>query len=123
MKQLVFNFPKLSIHACLVIYLLYKFDFDFWCLSLSLVATGVRILQCSTPVTEGQNATLYCNATGNPAPNITWIKENSGKTLSHNKTLFITAVKRNKAGSYLCFAWNGIGNTHNRSCTVDVYCK
>ena len=86
------------------------------------VAPTLAIQQCSSPVTEGDNGTFYCNATGNPAPNITWIRASTGATLSSKEVLVIEAIKRNESGSYVCRASNGIG-THNTSCAVDVHCK
>ena len=82
----------------------------------------MTIQQCSTPVTEGDNATLYCNATGNPVPNITWIK--GGEVLlSHTEMLAIAKISRSESGSYECLAWNGIGKNGSKSCTIDVHCK
>ena len=80
------------------------------------------IQQCSSPVTEGDNATLYCNATGNPAPNITWIRESTGSALSQNEMLVIGAIKRSESGNYVCSASNAFG-THNASCAVDLHCE
>jgi len=85
-------------------------------------APTVTIQQCSTPVTEGDNATLYCNATGNPTPNISWVRASTGEILSSNEILVMEAVKRNESGSYVCRASNAIGS-HNASCAVDVHCK
>ena len=84
---------------------------------------SVTIQQCSTPVTEGDHATLYCNATGSPLPNIAWIRASSWDVLSNKKGHMITAIKRNESGSYECLAWNGIGNNSTKSCTIDVQCK
>jgi len=80
---------------------------------------SVSIQQCSTPVIESKNARLYCNATGNPVPNITWIK--GGEVLSHTKMLAITNISRSESGSYECLAWNGIGKNGSKSCTIDVH--
>jgi len=85
-------------------------------------APTVMIQQCSTPVTEGDNATLYCNATGNPTPSITWVRASTGEILSSNQMLVMEAVKQNETGSYVCRASNGVGS-HNVSCAVDVHCK
>lgn len=81
------------------------------------------IQQCSTPVTEEGNATLYCNATGNPTPNTAWIRKSTGKVVSNQKSHVITAIKRNESGSYECLAWNGIGSNDTKLCPVDVQCK
>ena len=82
----------------------------------------VAIQQCSSPVTGGDNVTFYCNATGNPSPNITWTRANSGAVISFSEMFHMEAVKRNESGSYVCHASNGFG-THNTSCSVDVQCK
>lgn len=82
----------------------------------------VAIQQCSSPVTEGDNVTFYCNATGNPSPNITWTRANSSAVISCSEMFHMEAVKRNESGSYICHASNGFG-THNTSCSVDVQCK
>ena len=86
-------------------------------------APTATILQCSTPVTEGNDAILYFNATGNPAPNITWIRKSKRQVVTANKVLIIEAIKSNGSGSYECLAWNGMENNSTNSCTVDVYCK
>ena len=81
----------------------------------------MTIQQCSTPVTEGNTAAMYCNATGNPVPNTAWIK--SGKTVSYSEGLVIVNISRSEAGSYECVAWNGIGRNATKICRVDVQCK
>ena len=91
------------------------------CLSPSVKPT-VTIQQCPTSVTEGDNATLYCNATGYPVPNIAWINASSGNIDSPTKTLLITAITRGERGNYICHASNEIGND-TQTCEIDVYCK
>ena len=86
-----------------------------------LDSPSVTIQQCSTPVTEGDNTTLYCNATGNPVPNTAWIK--AGEVVSYSKRLVIANISRSESGSYKCLAWNGVGNNGTKSCTVDIQCK
>ena len=77
--------------------------------------------QCSTPVIEGDNATLGCNATGNPVPSIQWIMESTGVFISYHRLLFLN-INRTDGGVYLCIAENIIGND-TKNCTVDVLCK
>ncbi|XP_022803731.1 limbic system-associated membrane protein-like isoform X1 [Stylophora pistillata] len=65
-------------------------------------------------VREGSVLQLFCQASGNPAPNITWTKvpENSdhyGKALLHGSTWKFTSINRTASGSYNCTADNGIG--------------
>ena len=91
------------------------------CLYPSVKPT-VTFKRCPTPVTEGDNATLYCNATGYPVPNFVWISESSGNIESPTKTLVITAITRSERGSYICHASNEIGNG-TQTCEIDVYCK
>lgn len=66
---------------------------------------------------EGDNATLNCNAMGNPVPQISWNKEGSplGNTSSislsaDNKDLTIKNVNRVDSGEYRCVATNSLGN-------------
>ena len=82
---------------------------------------SVTIQQCSTPVTEGDNATLYCNATGNPVPNTAWIK--AGEVVTYNKRFVIANISRDQGGSYECLAWNGVGNNDTQNCTLNVQCE
>lgn len=77
--------------------------------------------QCSTPVIEGDNVTLGCNATGNPVPSIEWIRESAGQVLFGDRIIFWN-INRKDGGVYLCIARNIIGND-TKNCTVDVICK
>ena len=42
---------------------------------------------------EGSNLTLFCNATGNPQPDITWTKGDSS-VLSSTETLYLMNLRR-----------------------------
>ena len=87
-------------------------------------APNATIQQCSTPVIEGENATLQCSATGNPVPSTAWIRKSTGEVVSYNETLIFPNIKRNESsGNYECLAWNGIGNNSTKFCTFDVHCK
>ena len=82
---------------------------------------------------EGANATFSCNATGDPAPTISWTKGGSLINTSgdsrisfgaDNKTLTITNVSRADSGQYRCVANNSVGNeTTSDTATLDVQCK
>ena len=88
-----------------------------------IVEPLVLNLECPRLLFEGYNATLHCNATGNPPPNINWIRKDTGVVLGTNEQLALTDVRRSEAGTYQCSAWNGIGNNSTRTCSLDVYCK
>ena len=87
------------------------------------VEPSVTIEHCPTKVTEGDNATVSCNATGSPTPETAWIREKTGEVLSYSEIYQITGISRNEAGAYVCLAWNGIGKNNSKSCLVAVQCK
>ena len=84
---------------------------------------NVTIEHCSANVTEGDNATMSCNATGSPTPETAWIREKTGEVLSYSKLHQITGINRSETGAYVCLAWNGIGKNNSKSCLVVVQCK
>ena len=55
---------------------------------------NVTIEHCSTKVTEGDNATVSCKATGSPTPETAWIREKTGEILSYSKIHQITGMKQ-----------------------------
>ena len=71
-------------------------------------------------VLESATATFHCNATGNPIPKITWIKDYN--TVGQGETLVFEA-KRNSSGKYWCSAENGLNSTVNASASLDVQRK
>ena len=83
----------------------------------------ISIHKCPSPITEGSNTTLYCNATGNPVPVVTWIYQETGVIVSSTEELVFTSIDRSQAGSYKCHAFNGIGSNSTRKCSLDVFCK
>ena len=72
---------------------------------------------------EGNSVTLYCNATGNPTPNITWTKDGSTTVLYQGESFIVNNITRQQAGGYICAAWNGIGSKDNATVAVNVHCK
>ena len=79
---------------------------------------------------EGQNVTLYCNATGNPALTISWYKNeypisnDSSIILSPgHEQLTIRNVKRKDSGNYTCRANNSVGTDTSNASTINVQCK
>ena len=83
----------------------------------------MTIQRCPALVTEGDNVTLSCSASGVPSPRTAWIREKTGEVLSSNKIHQITGIKSNESSNYLCLASNGIGKNSTKSCSVDVRCK
>lgn len=78
----------------------------------------------NTAVVERNTATLYCNATGNPAPNITWTKDGIAAVLYQGERFTIENISRQEAGNYLCTAWNRIGSKKDiATAVISVHCK
>ena len=82
----------------------------------------MTLRQCSSPVLEGDDVTLECNATGNPVPIIGWIMECTWQLVSDNNILILSNINRNAIGVYQCIALNPIGDDI-KNCAVDVYPK
>ena len=79
---------------------------------------------------EGLLMTLFCNATGNPPPTLSWTKDGSPLTNTHriifsgdNDTLSIAKVNRSESGNYRCVARNSLGDDTSNTAKVDVQCK
>lgn len=99
----------------------------------SLITVGPQITTHpqSISVTAGKNLTLYCNASGNPEPTISWTKNNtllaSGDARvifgTNNTQLTITSVNREDSGEYRCVATNNVATATSNAATVDVQCK
>ena len=78
----------------------------------------------SQTVNDSGYLELFCNATGNPPPNITWSKvEDPAVQLPSDKLLKLKNVSKTDSGVYQCRASNGIGSDAISSANVTVNCK
>ena len=63
---------------------------------------------------EGQNLTIFCNASGQPQPKVTWLKAvgtlQKGRTTVVKGALTIYKVTKNDGGTYICKAENILGS-------------
>ncbi|XP_069775261.1 basement membrane-specific heparan sulfate proteoglycan core protein isoform X3 [Narcine bancroftii] len=72
----------------------------------------VRIHPSPATVTEGAMLELYCQATGDPQPDITWRKSHGYLTTNHQvqgPVLRIRQASQADAGDYICHAENNLG--------------
>ena len=88
-------------------------------LYLSTVPSNIESIQDQN-VTEGDNLTLICTASGMPQPKVSWIK--LGGQRHNGDMLEVTQINRTEAGEYKCEASNECGNVIETA-TVDVQCK
>ena len=98
---------------------------------LIIVAPQIATQPQGGPVIEGQNVNLFCNASGNPVPTITWTRNGSVLTSSvarisfgaESRELTITSINRADSGEYRCVANNSEGNVTSDPATLDVQCE
>ena len=87
----------------------------------------------SQTVREGKSVTLFCNATGNPKPSISWtidgstvnFEVHSGVSLGlHNKQLTVKNVKRTDSNhQYRCLANNSVETITSDAASLNVQCE
>ena len=98
---------------------------------LIIVAPLITTQPQGGPVTEGDNVTLSCNASGNPVPTISWTRNGSLLNSSvprisfgaESRKLTITIINRADSGEYRCLADSNVGNDTSDAATLDVKCK
>ena len=98
---------------------------------LIIVAPLITTQPRGGPVTEGDNVTLSCNASGNPVPTITWTRNGSVLISSvprisfraESRELTITTIDTADSGEYQCVANNSVGNDTSDAATIDVQRK
>ena len=110
----------------LVVYLSIHFRYQFFFSDQPEIITHPK----NVTVEEGLPMTLFCNATGNPPPTLSWTKDGSplndtqGITFSgDNETLSIASINRSESGNYRCVARNGLEHDLSNPAKVDVQCK
>lgn len=69
----------------------------------------------NTTVDKGDMVLLDCLVSGNPSPNVVWLKDNfalplqAGIAVLSNNSLLIVSARRQDSGVYTCEAFNGKG--------------
>ncbi|XP_067133265.1 interference hedgehog-like isoform X2 [Centruroides vittatus] len=78
-----------------------------------------------TNVIMGSNVTLECVVQGFPIPNITWEKQNGylprGRHLQVGGNLVLLNVVQEDEGTYICHAFNGIGERISASTNIFIH--
>ena len=74
---------------------------------------------------EGSPATFECKiVAGHPAPEIKWIRKETGELAAAGNKLEFSSASRNEAGTYVCSADNGYGpEPVTKEVKLEVECK
>ena len=84
------------------------------------VRPAIQAYPQNTVVNENNTVSLICNATGKPAPVVTWTQVNNpGRSFSPGEILTISRANANDTGEYKCTASNNVGSV-TASATVTV---
>ena len=74
-------------------------------------------------VVEGNSLKLFCNATGNPQPNITWTKLGESSVLSTSETFELTNLStKDNEQVFFCKVDNSLG-FDEANATITVLCE
>ena len=74
-------------------------------------------------VLEGDNVSLICNVSGNPHPNVAWVRASDNSVLINDSKALLTNINRTESGVFHCLAWNGIGANASSNISIDVLCE
>ncbi|XP_068733606.1 uncharacterized protein [Montipora capricornis] len=88
--------------------------------TVKLIVEGppnITDISADQTVNEGNDSTLNCTASGNPAHNTTWIKLTDNSIV----TMPLTNIRRTDEGGYRCSASNGVGNLATKDVFITVY--
>ena len=101
---------------------------------LSCISTVTPVIEThpqADPIKEGENLTLFCNATGSSLT-ISWTKNGSAinpnedvriRLSTDKEQLTITNVSRKDNGAYRCVASNKVGNATSNVAIVTIRCE
>ena len=81
----------------------------------------VKVIRSSNRVTEGDVYNLNCEVSGNPMPQVTWIKVSNDRR-SDGNILNFNNIKRNDTGDYRCEASNRCGKEISTE-PISVFCE
>ncbi|KAJ7384307.1 hypothetical protein OS493_022412 [Desmophyllum pertusum] len=85
------------------------------------VPAQFTVIPQNVTVNETNPIVVSCDASGFPAPSITWTKHGQGNPVL--KELNIHSSNRSDTGIYVCTASNGIGQAQRVRVYVTVQCK
>ncbi|XP_031574961.1 neural cell adhesion molecule 1-like [Actinia tenebrosa] len=84
------------------------------CTSLEvIVLPRVKNLTFHLSGKQGESITLRCNASGDPAPRITWIHKDTNRTIANSSVTSFNITGKASGGKYCCHVSNGFGEETN----------
>lgn len=79
------------------------------------------LIKSISPVVEGSHLSLACHVTGNPSPEVLWIRGSDNSVITRNNTIILPNITRAMLASSSVMRGMGLGKMHHQMLLL-MYC-